>query len=242
MEASVVTFGRREITYRIRRSDRRTTVAVTVAPGEGVVLVAPLSATVSRLDRVVHDKAAWIVDRLRHVSELENQPGAKEFVTGETFYYLGRSFRLKVQATARTDTARLERGWLQVPVSNRVVQEQRARLVRAALEDWCIEKAEARLPERVAQLAARFNLEPQAVLVRYQAKRWASCDDHGTLRFNWRIIQAPMRLVDYVVAHELAHLRHKNHTKPYWALLGKVMPDYEQRRADLRVRGDNFIW
>jgi hypothetical protein len=75
-----------------------------------------------------------------------------------------------------------------------------------------------------------------------QTKRWASCDAHGNLRFNWRIIQAPMRLVDYVVAHELAHLRHEDHAKAYWALLGKIMPDYELRRRILGALGARMVW
>ncbi len=75
-----------------------------------------------------------------------------------------------------------------------------------------------------------------------QLKRWGSCDSRGRIRLNWRIIQAPMRLVDYVVVHELVHLLHKNHTKEYWALLGRVMPDYEKRREELRRIGPRLEW
>ena len=75
------------------------------------------------------------------------------------------------------------------------------------------------------------------VTIREQQKRWASCDTAGVLRFNWRIIQTPMRLVDYVVAHELVHLVEKNHTKRFWSILGKVMPDYETRREELTRLG-----
>ena len=80
------------------------------------------------------------------------------------------------------------------------------------------------------------------VVVSDQQKRWGSCDRNGTIRLNWRIIQAPMRLVDYVVVHELVHLRHRGHDREYWQALGRVMPDYERRRDDLMQRGRSRSW
>ena len=242
METSVVTYGKTEIPYRIHRSDRRTTVAVTVAAGQGVVLVAPTDASVRRLDRVVHAKARWIVDRLRHVGQVEGAEAAKEFLSGETFLYLGRSYRLKVEPRVNPGPAKLDHGWLRVRIARDAREKERPAIVRAALEAWYIAHAQARLPERVELLAQQAGLSPRSVLVRNQSKRWGSCDAHGNLRLNWHIIQAPMRLVDYVLAHELAHLRHKDHTKGYWALVGKIMPDYDQRREDLRAIGPRLSW
>jgi len=77
--------------------------------------------------------------------------------------------------------------------------------------------------------------------VREQEKRWGSCAP-GVVRFNWRIVQAPMRLLDYVVAHEIAHLLHGDHGKAFWARLGRVLPDYEVRRAELQTLGTLLIW
>jgi hypothetical protein len=80
------------------------------------------------------------------------------------------------------------------------------------------------------------------VLVREQRTRWGSADAKSNLRFNWRIVQAPARLLDYVVAHELVHLLHADHTRDFWATLGRVMPDYEARREKLRVMGRAMVW
>ena len=85
--------------------------------------------------------------------------------------------------------------------------------------------------------AERAGVELGGVIVKDQAKRWGSCDDKGVLRFNWRVVQAPMRLVDYVVAHEVVHVIHRDHTKAFWARLGVIMPDYERREDDLRKLG-----
>jgi len=99
-----------------------------------------------------------------------------------------------------------------------------------------------RLPERVEAWHAKAGVPMPRVIVASQQKRWGSCDHSGTIRLNWRIIQAPMRLVDYVVVHELVHLRHRGHGRDYWQAVGRVMPDYERRRRDLRERGAFLVW
>jgi len=241
-EKSVVQFGNTSIPYKIRRSPRRKTVAVSVDRQNGVMLTAPLEAGVPRLDRVVRDKARWILDRLRHVQQAEAELPEREFVSGESYQYLGRHYRLKVVRRAHSGEAKLERGWLVVPVSTHANESQRAELVRESLETWYRRHAAQRLPERVSHWHRRVGVPVPKVIVKNQLKRWGSCDSKGNIRFNWRIIQAPMRLVDYVVVHELVHLLHKNHTKDYWATLGRVMPDYEKRRHELRKVGPRLEW
>ena len=114
--------------------------------------------------------------------------------------------------------------------------------VRGGLVSWFRRRASERLPERVETWHARAGVPMPRVKVVSQAKRWGSCDQAGTIRLNWRIIQAPMRLVDYVVVHELVHLRHRGHGRDYWQAVGRVMPDYERRRRDLRERGAFLVW
>ncbi len=108
--------------------------------------------------------------------------------------------------------------------------------------EWYRAHANRRLPERVAAWAPRLGVAPGAVVIRDQRKRWGSADPAANLRFNWRIIQAPLRLVDYVIAHELVHLRYPDHTRDFWAALGQVMGDYEERREALRVMGREMVW
>ena len=114
--------------------------------------------------------------------------------------------------------------------------------VRAAVVAWFRRRAPERLPERVAGWHAKAGVPMPHVKLASQQKRWGSCDQAGTIRLNWRIIQAPMRLVDYVVVHELVHLRHRGHGRDYWQAVGRVMPDYERRRRDLRERGAILVW
>ena len=137
---------------------------------------------------------------------------------------------------------KLVAGYLEATVPRGVADEARRALVRSLLEDWYRAHAAERLPERLAEWSAKLGVQPKALLIREPQKRWGSCDAAGNIRLNWRIIQAPRRLVDYVVAHELTHLAHDDHGRAFWALLGRVMPDYEERREALRKAGGGMVW
>ena len=239
LEKSVVAWGNTQVPYTIRRSTRRRkTVTVTVDSGGCVLLAAPTDFPTPELDAVVRRKAAWIEKQIRRVKSQSPPPGPREFVSGESVLYLGRHYRLKV-CLHSSGPAKLRGRWLHVPAST---SEDQPDQVRAALISWFRLQAEGRLPERVSAWRTKFGVPMPPVLVASQRKRWGSCDSRGTIRLNWRIVQAPMRLVDYVVVHELAHLRHRGHGHDYWQAVGRVMPDYDRRREELRDLGGRLIW
>jgi predicted metal-dependent hydrolase len=241
MEHSEIRWGTIEIPYLIRRSARRGTVSVAVEPSGRVVLTAPSATTVERLDRVVRQKARWIVERARRRGQLP-RPVEREFISGETVLYLGRSYRLRVAEARHGGPARLERGWLVVTVARGLGGTDRAKAVRDSLVAWYRRHAGAQLRERATQSSERLRVRPLEVLIRDQQRRWGSCDASGALRFNWRIIQAPPPLVDYVVVHELVHMLHRHHTPQFWAALGRIIPDYETRRTRLGSLGAAMVW
>ena len=250
-ETSAVTWGGTELSYTIRRSPRRKkTVAVTVDPTGGILVVAPERVATERLDSIVGRKAEWIVRRIRRASAHGAALSPREFVSGESVLYPGRHYRLKVNPQD-TGSAKLRGGWLQVPGGGggQDPAEIRAKIrakIRAEVRGGVVSRfrrrAAERLPERVAAWHAKAGVPMPHVKLASQQKRWGSCDQAGTIRLNWRIIQAPMRLVDYVVVHELVHLRHRGHGRDYWQAVGRVMPDYERRRRDLRERGPILVW
>ena len=240
---STVRFGRTDIAYGIRRSPRRRTVSVAVDPEDGVLLTAPVGVPVERLDEVVKDRARWILGKLRSADEAEPRPAPKEFVSGETFLYLGRQYRLRVLARKTPGETKLKAGWLLVEVERSLSGPRRASAVRDGLVAWYWAMAQQRLPERVQAWAHAAGGKPIGdIIISDQRRRWASCDSAGNLRFNWRIIQAPLRLVDYVVAHELVHLQHHDHTATFWLALQEVQEDYGKRRRQLRELGPLMEW
>jgi hypothetical protein len=240
-ERSEVSFGKTRIAYAIRRSTRRKTVSIAVLPADGVLLTAPSKTAVPRLDQLVRQKAPWIVERLRGKRDDVESKTSREFVSGETFAYLGRQYRLRVVPGAPA-ALRLIGGLLHVHVPKSLGDAHRANYVRAALIDWYRARARERLPAVVAKWAKKLDVAGPAVLIREQQKRWASCHPGGVVRVNWRIVQAGKRLVDYVLAHEVVHLVHDDHGAEFWSALGRLMPDYDEPRRELRRIGARFEW
>lgn len=241
VERSEVRFGSKTIEYSIRRSSRRATVSIAIDPAKGVLVTAPSPAPVKRLDEIVHAKATWIVQRLKKQSDLP-PPIGKEFVSGETFLYLGRQYRLRLDRDREPRPLRLDNGLLRLALPPHLGEQHRSGYVRAALIDWYRRNASRRIPERVLHWAGRLDVPVPEVILAEPRKRWGSASSSGTVRINWRIFQAPLSLVDYVVAHELTHLRHLDHTPEFWATLGQVMPDYERRKERLRFVGPDLSW
>lgn len=240
-ERSNVRWGTTEIPYQIRRSARRGTVSIGVDPKDGVMIVAPDRTSIARLDRVVRSKAPWIVQKLRRQSDLPPPLPTREFVSGETFPYLGRQYRLRVIGGEPRPLS-LKGGRLEVAIPGGLDADHHAAYVRAAMVDWYRRRATDRLRTLAVTWSERIGVQLGRVLVRAQAKRWGSCDRAGNLRLNWRIVQATPRLIEYVVAHEIIHLLHADHGRDFWAALGRAMPDYEARRDELRKVGPTFEW
>lgn len=235
-ERSEVQYGLTRIPFVIRRSPRRGTVALTIENDGKLVVTAPVEVTVARLDAVVRHKAPWVVQRIRQARSQPPPPGRRELVTGETVLYLGRQLRLKV-VDGGAGHPRIWAGWYEVPIAAALQGEDRRREVRQKLAGSLQEHARRYLPDRLAEVCLRARVATPSLVVREQRKRWGSCDAQGSLRINWRIIQAPIPLIDYVLAHELVHLDHRDHGPEFWATLGRTMPDYEERRRRLRALG-----
>jgi hypothetical protein len=241
-ESSAVQFGRTLLAYQIRRSQRRSTVSIAVVPKEGLVVTAPERATTKRLDELVRRKGAWIAKRLRHQSELPPELPEREFVSGESFKYLGRQYRLRVRAGTPGGQVRLHGPYLGLILDKALPASERGAGARKALVEWYRARGREYLPRRAEQWAAKLGLPLPRLVVAEPPKRWGSTAKDGTVRINWRVLQCPVSLVDYVLAHELVHLIHEDHSRAFWATLGRIMPDYEERKKRLRAMGPRLVW
>lgn len=236
-------FGSRDIAYTVERTRRRKSIAISVDL-TGVRVLAPVDAAPEEIEATLQRKAAWVLSKLSLVEEMGPGSAPREFVSGETFHYLGRAYRLRVlpDASAVATRVRLSGRHLLAPISIDL-DERLARIaVRRGLIVWYERRARERLPERIAFFAERAGVRPPHLLVRDQEKRWGSCDGRGRIRANWRLMTLPLPLIDYVLAHEVCHVIEPNHRPPFWRLLEVVMPDWEARRAALRSAGPRFAW
>jgi len=240
-EHSTVQWGTTPIPYRIVRSARRRTVSLTIEARDGLIVTAPETAPIAKLDAIVKAKATWVVSRMRLRDELPPALTSREFVSGESFLYLGRQYRLRLIPVPAPRPVALRGGWLEVAVPKGRRRELQKDIVRAALIAWYKRLATERLPDWTQPFAAKLGASISEVRIAEQDKRWGSCSS-SILRINWRIIQAPRTLIDYVLAHEVAHLIHEHHGRDFWATLGRILPDYEERRARLKLLGPTLLW
>lgn len=239
MEQLSVRYGNATIEYEVRRSARRTkTLQVTVG-GEGVQVHAPLNTSEEEIEAFVLRKASWV---LSHVPDAGPIPSPKRFVSGETLPYMGRNVILVVEPQdVPTTSVRFDHWRFRVTVPSVLFGDERPKRVRDAVVSWYRERATDRLPLSVARWRSRLGVaECPRILIRDQQNRWASCASDGTLRFNWRTVMLKPELIDYIVVHEMAHLTHKNHSKEFWALVYRTIPDAERRRVQLREAGQGL--
>lgn len=180
------------------------------------------------LTRFLTSKRDWVYRKLAEKEVLQHEPITKELVDGEGFLYLGRSHRLKL---ARTDGAvRLERGRLVMP--SELASDGPADLIA-----WYQRCGETWLRPRVRSWAERLRVEAGAVEVADLGHKWGSATAGRRVRIHWASLQLSPHLVDYVLAHELAHLREAHHGPAFWQLLARAMPDYDERKRELAHRG-----
>jgi predicted metal-dependent hydrolase len=180
--------------------------------------------------RIVDSKRQWILAKLRHPQKYQDRPHppGKEVVNGESAPYLGRDYRIEVTETASGE----------VEFSNiflvPVVHQAKRRVV---LRDWYIARAREKILARVQQHARELGLRFTAAKIVDNRYRWGSCTVRDTVNFNWRLIKAPMFVIDYVIVHELAHLIETNHTTRFWSIIRAYLPTMEKAKAWLKEYG-----
>jgi predicted metal-dependent hydrolase len=231
-----IQYGNREIFFKIERSDRRKTVGICLSPKAGVVVRAPRSLEAERIKEIVIKRARWIITKQEFINTHSQLHSEKEFVSGESFFYLGRQYRLKVLKTAskQAEGCKLMSGRFFIGINGDLSSVERKAAAKKALSDWYIQRAKEKIPERVELYARQIGKWPERIEIKDHKSRWGSCSRNGVVRFNWKIIMSPVSILDYVIVHELCHLIHQSHSARFWQKVLAIIPDYRMRRKRLR--------
>lgn len=216
-----------DLEFEVRRSLRRKTLGLTVDRAGELVIHAPHAATEEELRRWVGRKLVWVHQKLALKRELTGAIRQPEFVSGESFFYLGRSYRLRV-VSVQEEPLRFDGQWFRLRQADRSEAVQHFRR-------WYIETGGLWVRRRVAFWQPKVDVAPTRVSVGDLGFRWGSCGKGGVLRFNWRLLQLPARLVDYVIVHELAHLIERNHPHEFWQILDRVLPEWHERKTAMET-------
>ena len=211
---------------------RRTTLAVEVYPDGSVLVKAPLASSLDTIAALVHKRAGWILRQQRQFAAYA-QPVVlpRRYVSGEAYRLLGRQLRLKVKVD-RVQRVELGRTVLTVYVPDVEAQRSIAKLLLA----WYRTQAERIFAERLAICyphVAAWGIAYPDLRVRLMKNRWGSCQVTGHITLNLRLVQVEPDLIDYVILHELCHLKELNHSPAFYALLAKVLPDWHTKRERL---------
>lgn len=232
-----IQFGNHTIPYTLTRSKRRKTLSISVDQ-HGLSVISPFNVDIQKVETTLHKKAVWILKQVTSFNEMQTRVQKRSFLSGEKLPYLGRQYRLKVMKTDINEPIlRFFQGRFLAELPKGVSEDEHRDLLYPLFVNWVKQRASKYSQDRLKRFTLKLQKEPNKIVIKDQEQRWGSCTPSGNILLNWRIFLAPTSMIDYVLAHELVHLKHMDHSKEYWETLRMLMPDYEQRKQWLRING-----
>lgn len=221
---------RDEISFEVLHVGRKT-MEIAVHPDGRVIVKAPIGTGKDAIEARVMKHGRWIRKNLDYFRQFEPKTPPKQYVGGETHMYLGRQFRLKLIKSLE-EGVKLKGGYFCVSSCD----PQDTGRIKALLDDWYIYHAKMVFHKRLAvchEMAKALRVPLPNMMLRKMKRRWGSCSSRGTIVLNTALVKASLYCIDYVIMHELCHLKVRHHTTEFWRLLGKLMPDWEERKTRL---------
>ena len=220
--------------FEIRRSPRRKTLGLTVDRGGELVVHSPATTDENELRQWVERKLLWVHQKLLLKKEHRRSANRLEVVNGERIAYLGRNYRLKI-VEEQDEPLSFDGEWFNLCRTNR--EDAPRHFMK-----WYQNKGTHWIAERLKYWEPKVGITPAGISVKELGFRWGSCGKNGVLNFNWRLLQLNVRLIDYVLTHELVHLHEHNHTSEFWRMLGRVLPDWRLRKDELSMVKAEMDW
>lgn len=216
--------------YTVIRSEKRKKLTITVERDRSIIVHAPNNTTDEIINQVVETKRRWIHEKVNHQQKYQDlpHPPGKELVNGESALYLGRQYQVKI----------IKNGLHEIKFSHRfMVPWSYASQKKGAMREWYIDRAKVKILPRVAKHAQELGVEFKKAKIVDNRYRWGSCTVRDNINLNWRLIKAPMFVIDYVIVHELAHLLEANHTPRFWNIIRAQIPKMEKAKSWLSENG-----
>jgi predicted metal-dependent hydrolase len=206
---------------------KRKTIALQITDNATLIIKAPFDISNETLNQILLKHIKWIEKKKREIEARVVKFKSKKFVSGEEFLFLGRYYKLKI---VDNQDIPLKFDNIYFYISRRVLPDAKEHFIK-----WYKKKAYEKISERVTLHAQEGKFKYNKIKISNAEKRWGSCSYRGNLNFSWRLIMAPLSVVDYVVAHELVHLKVKNHSKYFWDEVKILIPDYKKHISWLKL-------
>lgn len=234
---SYINYGNTKMYYSFYRQNRKD-IRVVIDLINKIVAFVPETMSEDKIHQTLSNKAQWIYTKVQELNEIQSNVSPKEFVSGEKLMYLGRQYRLKVYREVVDKTSfTFRQGRFVAVVPSNWAQEKVQDRLEAHLIEWYRKHGLKKIQERVAYYENILGVRAQSIQMKTQHKRWGTCTPEGNIYINWRIAMAPIKIIDYIVVHELAHLRIPEHSDAFWKLIRSILSDYEGSKEWLRVHG-----
>lgn len=233
MKKLSIEYNSQKFEFQLIRSKRKT-MQISIHSPDKIRVFSPEKLSNKKILEWVSSKGPWIEKQLKDYYDNYSVAENKNYVDGEKFLYLGRSYQITIilDSTLSTSNVKFSRGRIVIttPTKDPAV-------LRNAMEIWYRQKALEKISEKVFFYSKALEVKPSSITIKEQKSRWGSCSQKGDLFFNWRIIMAPSNVVDYIVVHELCHLIHFNHSPQFWDELSCIIPKYKEYRKWLKYNG-----
>jgi len=218
---------------KIIHSSKRNTFLLEVKRDGSLLARVPEGSSVEAIQKAIDSKMRWILKQRAEIYKLDISADPKKCVDGEKFLYLGVVYPLSVDGACGAQ--------LIFDGEKFVLSQEHQSRARDVFVDWYRERAERHIAEKVKKFSAQYNISYDKIIITNAEKRWGSCNTKGILRFSWRLAMAPQDIIDYVIIHELMHIKHMNHSRAYWQEVITVMPDFKQKKRWLFRNGHRLI-
>ena len=223
--------GQTEISYELRRTAALSERRITVTPG-AVEVLALTTDDDATIEGFLQRKRQWLYDTLREMEEaVAKRPVVPRFMTGSKIPFRGRQASLKVRRHDGPNVEIAHRNGFLVDLPSWVSDEAADAVVAMEIKLWLKRRVRRDVHEIATAYGKRFDLKPRSIRVAEFVTGWGSCGQSGTIHIDWRLVFAPKRVLEYVVVHELAHLKQRTHTDQFWSFLGSLLPDYERPKG-----------
>lgn len=233
-----IQFGNEKIPYELCWSSKRKTLGISVQ-SDKVSVTAPEGTTEEKINDLLMKKAPWIRKQLQEYEEIHPFIQEREFFSGEKLPYLGRLYRLKVVKGdhLQKSSFKFQQGNFIATVPNSLNETEYRQVIYPLYKKWVIAKATKFTQNRLNRFTAKLRENPTHIQIKEQRQRWGSCTPDGKILLNWRIFLAPTSVIDYILVHELAHLKNMNHSTDFWNSIKMILPNYEDKKEWLRING-----
>ena len=226
-------FGNTQITFSLSFSIRKN-LNISVHPNLEVTVAAPVTHSLDDVLCRVKKRAPWIIRQKNYFERFQPLPTEREYVSGETHYYLGRQYRLKVVKSDKNGVKLIGR-YFYIYTNDRKNKKR----VQGLLNTWYVNHAKEIFNKRVEicyESVKRFHIPHPQLRIRRMAKRWGSCTNSKTILINTELVKTPLYCIDYIIMHELCHLKVLKHDKNFYSLLSKCMPDWKKRKESIESK------